>query len=201
MWVRERKLNQEWRCQRNDVRGLIGRTRNSWGVQTGGSSWAKRIVVLRTKNFGMWVLYNLFICVVKICLMDCCMSYWALLVAMTWRGVLYCCIFHNFVVLKIKGDCYVGYLFLVVLLMLGLLCLVKYRMRSVWLIVFIVFADLSVAQNVINWKIQQLLYELRLLVWLLQYILRMCFRFVFRSQKKNPKKLNIACYIVNLSMM
>ena len=42
--------------------------------------------------------------------------------------------FYNFLVLKIKRDYYVGYVFVVVLLVLGLYCLVKYRMRLVWLI-------------------------------------------------------------------
>ena len=33
------------------------------GIQLGGSSWAKKIVVLRTKISGLWLFYNMFDCV------------------------------------------------------------------------------------------------------------------------------------------
>ena len=33
------------------------------GIQLGGSSWAKKMVVLRTKVSEMWLFYNLFVCV------------------------------------------------------------------------------------------------------------------------------------------
>ena len=44
--------------------------------------------------------------------------------------------FYNFMILKIKDDFYVYYVFVVVPLVLRLHCLVKYHMRLVWLIVF-----------------------------------------------------------------
>ena len=55
--------------------------------------------------------------------------------------------FYNFVVLEIKVDCCVGYVFLVVPLVLGLYCLVKYRMRLVWLIVFLLYSQIWALRN------------------------------------------------------
>ena len=40
---------QKGKCQRSDVRGWIGRKGNGLGIQSGGSSWAKKMVVLRTE--------------------------------------------------------------------------------------------------------------------------------------------------------
>ena len=34
------------------------------GIQLGSSSWAKKMIILRTKVSGMWLFYNLFTCVV-----------------------------------------------------------------------------------------------------------------------------------------
>ena len=50
------------------------------GIQFGGSSWAKKMVILRTKFSGMWLFCNLFVCVVFIELLVYYMLDWAL-----WR--------------------------------------------------------------------------------------------------------------------
>ena len=48
------------------------------GIRFGGSSWAKKMVVLRTKFSAMWLFYNFFLCVVWIWLLCYYMLDWAL---------------------------------------------------------------------------------------------------------------------------
>ena len=43
--------------------GWLGGKLIDGGIQFGGSSLAKKMVVLRTKVSGMWLFYNLFLCV------------------------------------------------------------------------------------------------------------------------------------------
>ena len=43
--------------------GWLGAKLIDGGIQLGGSSWAKNMVVLRTKASGMWLFYNLLVCV------------------------------------------------------------------------------------------------------------------------------------------
>ena len=53
----------------------------------------KKMVGLRTKTGGVWLFYNLFVCIFYIRLMSYYMSNWALWVAMNCRNVLcFCCI-------------------------------------------------------------------------------------------------------------
>ena len=47
-------------------------------IQLGGSSWAKKIVVLRTKVSGMWLFYNLLVCVFYFKLLGYYVLNWAL---------------------------------------------------------------------------------------------------------------------------
>ena len=49
IWGRKKKLDRKWKRARNDVRGWMGRKSDGWGIQSGGSSWAKKMVVLRTE--------------------------------------------------------------------------------------------------------------------------------------------------------
>ena len=56
----------------------MGRKLNDGGVQFSGSSWAKKMVVLRTKFSGMWLFYNLFVCVIFVWLLCYHMLDWAL---------------------------------------------------------------------------------------------------------------------------
>ena len=42
---------------------LVGWNLSGVGIQVVGSSWAKKIIVLRLKSGGMGLFYNLFICI------------------------------------------------------------------------------------------------------------------------------------------
>ena len=53
------------KCERSGVGGLIVRRVNGWGIQSVGSSWAKKMIVLRTEICCVWLFYNLFMCVVN----------------------------------------------------------------------------------------------------------------------------------------
>ena len=52
--------------------GLLGLECGVWlagnfsgvGIQVVGSSWAKKMVILRLKSGGMGLFYNLFICII-----------------------------------------------------------------------------------------------------------------------------------------
>ena len=48
------------------------------GIQLGGLSWAKKMVVLRTKVSGMWLFYTLFVCVFYTGLLGYYVLNWAL---------------------------------------------------------------------------------------------------------------------------
>ena len=48
-------------------------------LQLGGSLWAEKMVVLRTKVSGMRLFYNLFVCVIYVGLFCYYVSNWALL--------------------------------------------------------------------------------------------------------------------------
>ena len=43
--------------------GWLGRKLSDGVIQLGASSWAKTMVVQRTKKSGMWLFYNFFVCV------------------------------------------------------------------------------------------------------------------------------------------
>ena len=58
--------------------GWLGRKMSDGVIQLGCSSWAKRMVVLRTKVSGMWLFYNLLVCVFYIRLFDYNVLNWAL---------------------------------------------------------------------------------------------------------------------------
>ena len=44
--------------ERNGVGGLMDRKGNVWGIQSVGSSWTKKLIVLRTNIFCMWLINN-----------------------------------------------------------------------------------------------------------------------------------------------
>ena len=52
--------------------GLLGLECGGWldgnlsgvGIQVVGSSWAKKMIILRLKSGGMGLFYNLFICII-----------------------------------------------------------------------------------------------------------------------------------------
>ena len=48
------------------------------GIQLGGSSWAEKMVVLRTKISAMSLFYNLFVCVFCVGLLGYYVLNWAL---------------------------------------------------------------------------------------------------------------------------
>ena len=48
------------------------------GIQLGGSSLAKKMVVLKRKISGMWLFYNLFVCVFHVGLLGYYVLNWAL---------------------------------------------------------------------------------------------------------------------------
>ena len=48
------------------------------GIQLGGSSWAEKMVVLRTKISDMWLFYDFFVCVFRVGLLGFCVLNWAL---------------------------------------------------------------------------------------------------------------------------
>ena len=52
----------------------MGKKGNGRGIQSGGSSWAKKIVVLRTQIGSVWLFYDLFVCIFYIGLMGYYMS-------------------------------------------------------------------------------------------------------------------------------
>ena len=54
------------KCERSGVECLMVRRVNGWGIKSVGSSWAKKMIVLRTEIYCVSLFYNLFICVVNI---------------------------------------------------------------------------------------------------------------------------------------
>ena len=58
--------------------GWLGGKLIDGGIKLDGSSWAKNMVVLRTKNSGMWLFYNLFVCVFYVGLLGYYVLNWAL---------------------------------------------------------------------------------------------------------------------------
>ena len=75
MWVREKNSGRKKKYERSDVGGCMGRKGNGLGNQSGGSTWAKKRVVLRTEIGDMLLFYNLFICVFHICFVECYLSW------------------------------------------------------------------------------------------------------------------------------
>ena len=57
--------------------GWLGGKLIDGGIQFGGSSWVKKMVVLRTKISGVWLFYNLYICVVYVGLLGYDVLVWA----------------------------------------------------------------------------------------------------------------------------
>ena len=44
--------------------GWLGENLSGVGIQVVGSSWAKKIIILRLKSGGMGLFYNLFVCII-----------------------------------------------------------------------------------------------------------------------------------------
>ena len=47
-----------------EFRGWLGGNLSGVGIQVVGSSWAKKMIILRLKIGGMGLFYNLFVCII-----------------------------------------------------------------------------------------------------------------------------------------
>ena len=101
------------KCGRIGVEGSMDRKRNGRGIQFVGSSWAKKMIVLRTEIYCVWLYYNVFNCVVNIRLIECYVRYWTSWEITSLRGMFSGS--YNFVGIKLKGDNYVDFVDLMVL--------------------------------------------------------------------------------------
>ena len=54
----------------------MDRKGNGWGIQSVGSSWAEKMIILKAKIYCVWLFYYLFVCVVNVWLLECYMGYW-----------------------------------------------------------------------------------------------------------------------------
>ena len=69
---------QKMGCWGGCFEDWLGRKLSSGVIQLGASSWAKKMVVLRTKVSGMWLFYNLLVFFFYIRLLGYYVLNWAL---------------------------------------------------------------------------------------------------------------------------